>query len=271
MPELPEVEIARRNLERWWLGRRIEAVEALDPEFTRHGEAAQMEGRLVQGVRRLGKFLLLDLEGPLVAVLHLRMTGKVIPEARTQGRTSRARIWWRVGGQRYAFWDARRLGHMDLVEPGQVASLGVLGRLGPEPWPEALSGEALRQRLGDTRRAIKVAIMDQEVVAGVGNIVAAESLWRARIHPLEPASALPLEALEALGRAICEVCAEVVELESGEEVQYINDAGSQAAQNPFMVYRASRCPRCQGEVARIKQAGRGSWLCPVCQPRRREG
>jgi formamidopyrimidine-DNA glycosylase len=112
--------------------------------------------------------------------------------------------------------------------------------------------------------------MDQEVIAGVGNIVAAESLWRARISPWAPACDLGPEALGALGRAICEVCDYVLEVESGAEVQYINDAGSQGSQNPFMVYMSRQCPRCHAEVARARQSGRSTWFCPVCQPKPEE-
>ncbi len=264
MPELPEVELARRDLQKWWVGRRFKDVEDVDAEVFRQGSAEDLEGAQVSAVERRGKFLLVWLDGGQRAmVIHLRMTGKVVslsgPRARLRA------IFTMDNAARYAFVDTRRLGHLDVVEADKVASLGVLGHLGPEPWPVALTGAALRQRLGNTRRVIKTTLMDQKIIAGVGNIVAAESLWRARVDPRLASNQLQENALERLAKAICEVCQETIEAEEGKEIAYLGDPESKDPHNPFAVYRQQDCPRCQGPVGRLTQGGRTTYWCPDCQ------
>lgn len=266
MPELPEVEIQRRNLTRWWVGQTFRHVDVVDGRVFRHGEAQRLVEATVTAVERRGKFILTHLdadEQALCLVIHLRMTGKVVPLDGTR-RGTRA-VFEMEDGRRHAFVDMRRLGHLDLVTPDKVASLGVLGALGPEPWPRALDAAQLRARLGTSRRTIKVALMDQTVIAGVGNIVAAEALWRARVDPRVGAHRLESAALERIGRAIRAVCEEVIELEDGDEVAYLNDPASPDAPNPFSVYQQSVCPRCEGDVSRFKQGGRTTWWCSFCQ------
>ena len=267
MPELPEVEIVRRNLARWWVGGRVREFIVEDADVLKRGEVERLVGCVVERVVRRGKFLMVHFgeAGALVAVIHLRMTGKVVALAPGQDR---ARVRWRVSledGSGYAFVDTRRLGHLDVVAADGLDALGVLGRLGPEPWPAPVSGAALAERLGATRRPIKVALMDQEVVAGVGNIVAAESLWRARLDPRRLPASLSEAELDRLGRVVCEVCEAVIVAEESDEVAYIGDPDTPRAHNPFNVYRRSVCPRCQGAVARLTQSGRNTYWCPSCQ------
>jgi formamidopyrimidine-DNA glycosylase len=263
MPELAEVEIARRQMEAWWRGRPVDRIEIHDPCLVVCGQVAGLVGATVREVWRRGKYLGVDTcRG--VLVLHLRMTGKVIPR---DGRKSRMTL--RCGGTEYDFVDTRRLGCVwavseeDLSVPEMV---GGLATLGPEPWPDAMAGAVLRARLGKTRRAIKVALLDQKVIAGVGNIVAAEALWMSRVHPWRPAEDLSLEELDAIGRAICGVCDDVIAREGGAEVEYLHDrTASRAADNRFLVYGQLRCPECGGAIARARQVGRATWWCPVCQ------
>lgn len=268
MPELPEVELARRDLERWWSGQVIEAVEVLDDEVARQGDPRALAGRAVAAVRRRGKFLIIALEPALACVLHLRMTGKVVPLERAQDRLGRARLVWRLQrGDAYALLDTRRLGHVDVVAPSQLDTLGVLGRMGPEPWPTPLSAPALRAIFSHTRRPIKAALLEQERIAGVGNIVAAEALWLAQIDPRAPACALSEPALAALGDALWRVCERTLALEADREIQYLHDPASRGAENPFFIYGQPRCPRCEQASTTLQQAGRATWLCAACQTR----
>ncbi len=266
MPELPEVEIQRRNLERWWSGRRVLAIRVADAEAVRQGAVESLVGRVVAGVRRRGKHLIVDFEGEpgVCALLHLRMTGKIVPIG-VEGRPG-ARLEVEVeGAGRFAFLDTRRLGHLDVLSPEAMGEHGPLEAMGPEPWPRPLGGAEIQEALRGTGRAIKVALMDQAVIAGVGNIVAIEALWVAGIDPSAIARELEVEALGRIGRALREVCEAVIVAEEGDEIAYLNDPGQPRGENPFSIYQQEICPRCGGAVGRLTQSGRTTYWCPSCQ------
>ena len=275
MPELPEVELARRDLAEWLLGQRVH-LHLRDPDLLQ-ADLAALSGEQLAEVARRGKFLLLHFASGARLVLHFRMTGKLQLTTPEDDATIERRTRLLLEGERAAvrFVDVRRLGQAWLLGPpteagrGGVAEAGVLARLGPEPWPEPLSGAALRQRLGTTRRAIKVALLDQEVVAGVGNIIAAESLWLAGVSPRRSSAALSEEALGRLGEAIVEVCSRVLAAEEAVDgpIDYISQSGMDGTTEYFMIYgrEGEPCRRCGAAIERFKQSGRSTWWCPPCQ------
>ncbi len=266
MPELPEVEFARRQVAAWFGGHRVDEIVLHDERLLAHGATARLIGQRVNAVERRGKFLLVRLEEHTL-VLHFKMTGKVVPQ---DGR--RARMTVSIGGGLYDFVDTRRLGKAWVVEHDALDDatvVGVLARLGPEPWPVPLEAGVLHAQLGGTRRAIKVALLDQEVVAGVGNIIAAESLWRAGLNPASRAGDLTQAQLGTLCDAICAVCESVLAVEVGEEIAYLNDPGRGEAPNPFFVYQRDACTSCGAAIERLTQAGRTTYWCPTCQGGRR--
>lgn len=240
MPELPEVEILCRNLRRWLKGREVR-LEDLD-------FGCGDRRMVVTEVRRRAKVALI--QGNETWVVHLRMTGKVVP-SRPEGRT-RARF--HAGADSYDFEDTRRLGTLTVVDRFDDT------RLGPEPWPTRRDGSWWEQQLArGGRGAIKPTLMRQELVAGLGNIAANEILFRAGIRPDRPTRAVT--RWQGLAEAAYDYLTETIRDEEGDEILYINQGGP----NPFRVYQRTRCTACAGPVARSVQHGRATFSCGGCQ------
>ena len=248
MPELPEVEITRENLQGWLAGRRIRRVEVPDPR-TRRGQPeaairAGAEGRLVRAVRRRGKFLRLLLEGSGPALLsHLGMTGRWVRREPGEPDPPAARaILFEDRGPRAVFSDRRRFGHFSLALPADEERLT---RLGPEPLGRAFTGRLLTGLLAASKRPVKNLLLDQDRVAGIGNIQAAESLWKARIHPARPAHSLSAAEAIRLHRAIRRTLRRSLREARGLEIVYVSEgrSGREAAAERFSAAPGRRaCP-----------------------------
>ncbi len=243
MPELPEVQILVNQLAPRLERGRIRAVECRDPKIKLHYRLA---GRRIQRVRRRGKNIIMDLSGGLHLLVHLRMTGWFEFEERP--KRYRAAIHT-TRGTAY-FEDARRLGTMRVVTKEQLDH--ALEKLGPDPL--ATGGDL--SRLVATSRPIKVALLDQRLVAGVGNIYASESLWRARINPRRRAEGLNPAELRALGRGIV------------ASLRHAIAHGPRIFEaQKFSVYgrKGKPCLRCKTAIRRLTQAQRSTYFCPRCQ------
>ena len=272
MPELPEVEIARRSLERW-LGRSdvIGAEAERTRVFRGGGEGRKgfeaVRGKLVRADRR-GKLLLLGFDSGQGFLSHLGMTGKwVRREGAAAEPYSRARLRL-ADGSVVHYRDPRLFGRIEAHPARTLESLPAVTALGPDPWLEPPTGRSLREALGSTRVPIKVALMDQNRLAGLGNIHAAEALWRAKIHPGRPARSLTPAEWSRLANAIRRGLAYALAAEDSEEIAYVEEPGTE---NPFRIYaRAGEpCRRCGTRVRLLRQAGRRTDFCPHCQPARR--
>lgn len=261
MPELPEVEVARRQLARWAAGQRIVGVRVEDPTVIRAGEAARLErvvgavaGEALRHGKRLGWAL-----GELGLVVHLGMSG-----AWTRGAPVPRHARLGLGVESGWIWlvDPRRFGSVQIVDARELETALRAG-LGPDALLEPLDGPGLAARFGG-RGAIKPALLDQARLAGIGNIQATESLWRAGVAPQRAGASLSSEAWDRLARALVEQLVATIEVTDGEEVHYVTAGGP----NPFAVYgrEGAPCPRCGGRIVRQKQAGRATFHCPVCQP-----
>ncbi|WP_434382974.1 Fpg/Nei family DNA glycosylase [Melittangium boletus] len=266
MPELPEVEIARRNLVRWFKGHRVLRAEADDTRVFRGArwkDFAALQGRLVSLERR-GKYLLFTFEKERGLLAHLGMTGRFVRRAPEDGVPySRARFHL-GGGQVIHFADARLLGRMEPCPAGALWELAPVRALGRDPLVEGLTPGELQEAVGDSRQALKVALMDQGRLAGLGNIHAAEALYRARVHPGRvPGSLTPAE-WRRLATGIHAALAYGLKEQRGDEPRYLKDG----AHNGFLVYgRAGEaCARCGTPVESLAQGGRTTHFCPGCQP-----
>ncbi|MCB9780053.1 MAG: DNA-formamidopyrimidine glycosylase [Alphaproteobacteria bacterium] len=270
MPELPEVEIMTRALGRWTVGRRVTAVEAPDPGLPRAVEDGlpleRLVGATVDGVSRRAKYSLLH-AGSLRLVLHYRMTGKPVRLGPGEARPG-TRLVLHLGEARVAFVDPRRLGDAWLLPDAAMPAFWAARSLGPEPWPDRHDGAWWQARLAGLRGPIKPALLRQDRVAGLGNICAAEALWRAGIDPRTPVPDLSPAQWDALAEAVPALIAHVLaeeepSVQANGELDYVNAGGP----NPFDVYgRAGEpCRRCGATLVRIAQAGRGTWWCPGCQ------
>jgi formamidopyrimidine-DNA glycosylase len=277
VPELPEVEIAARNLRRWALGRTIVSADAertaryIFRPSTPRAFARAVAGARVETVDRHGKHLLVTLArrgAPLGLLAHLGMTGKWVlrRDGEHAPRFSRARLRLDDGATLHLD-DLRLFGRLRIVPGARFAKLEELQALGPDPLAHGIDGERLASLLGRSRLPVKVRIMDQRVLAGVGNILASEACFRARIDPRRPARSLSRAEADRLAAAVLDAVRDTLAREEGEEIEYVEEGG----ENPFLVYarEGERCPRCgRGQIARIVQAQRSTYLCPRCQGRR---
>ncbi len=272
MPELPEVEIARRNLARWLDGRRVVKAEADDTRVFRGAQRArfsELKGR-VEALERRGKYLLLTFEGGRGLLAHLGMTGKFVrrPEGHVEPY-SRARFHL-DDGKVIHLRDPRLFGRMEPAPAERLRGLKAVRALGRDPLEDGLTAEQLREALGRTRQDLKVALMDQARLAGLGNIYAAEALFLAGLHPARKPSTLGPGEWERLARAIHETLASALKEEQGEEVVYLEERG--AEDNPFRVYERAGgpCSKCGSRVRSMTQGGRTTHYCPKCQPKGRK-
>jgi formamidopyrimidine-DNA glycosylase len=242
MPELPEVQILVNQLASRLVGARIQNLEVRDRKIKL---AHNLTGRRILRVRRRGKFIIFDLSGQLHILVHLRMTGWF--EFR---RPNRYRVAIRTGKGTAYFEDGRRFGVMEVVTPGELWQ--VLAKLGPDP---LLNGGDL-SRLTKTSRPVKMALLDQHLVAGVGNIYASESLWRARINPWQPAKRLSAAELKVLKRGIVASMRKAINY--GPRIFEVQQ---------FAVYEreGKPCRRCGTLILRTVKAGRSTYWCPGCQ------
>ncbi len=273
MPELPEVETAARSLAPQVVGRRIVGVERLDWE--RMVETpdpatfrALIAGRLIRAARRRAKWVLLDLDGGWTLAIHLRMSGHLAvhgPDA--VARRHVHLILALDDGRRLFFDDERKFGRVRLLDAAGLALLDAA--YGPEPLDEAFTAAELARILAGRRTKIKPLLLDQRLLAGMGNIYASEALWLARIHPLQLAAAIDEAGAAALHGAIRAVLEQAIAHEGSSLRNYRNGYGRRGQnQEHFLVYnRHGRpCQRCGAAIERIVVAQRSTFYCPSCQP-----
>ncbi len=258
MPELPEVEHAVRLLRRAVRGRTIVRAELRHPSLQRRvppAVLASLAGARIAEVTRRGKHQLIALADGRMLHAHFRMTGDWLVLAAGDGPPRFARALFVLDdGRQLVLEDPRALATLDVHPAGSPPALD----LGPEPSDPALTPDSLRARFARRRGPIKPALLDQRVIAGLGNIYAAEALWRARIGPRARASSLSRPRLAALIAAIRAVIARA----SG--VRYTERGAARLA-----VYgrEGLKCRRCGTPIRRIVQAGRSTYYCPACQAR----
>ncbi len=263
MPELPEVEIARRNLQRWLAGARIAAVERVD-QARFEGDPQSLLGHVCFGWERRGKVLLGRFSGGVGVLSHLGMTGKWVRD--DGGRRAHVRVRLTTdGGPRVALVDVRRFGRTWVGNVDALQRLAQWTRLGPDALMGALDGPLLASRVGPRKTPLKRRLLDQSVVAGLGNIAVVEVCWRASVHPHAPCTDIAPAAWVRLAAAIRAHLDFVLEVEDGDEITYL---GERAASNPFVVYGRARqpCPRCAEALVGESLSGRPSVWCPSCQP-----
>lgn len=267
MPELPEVEHARRDLERWVVGRTVISAEVPKSRVLRGQKptdiAKALQGRRAISTERRGKHLLLAFDGGIAIHFHLGMSGRF-----SQGTDHpHARLVLELDdGTAVTFRDARMFGRVQLGTLDELRA-SLMSELGPDPLLEELGGRDLLSRLERTKRPIKVALMDQALIAGLGNIYAAEVLWLSRVHPDQPAREIDLKTASSLARSVQRVIADSLKDLRETAGTYVQDAGSD---NPFRVYgrEGERCRRCKkAEIVKTEHGGRSTFHCPRCQIR----
>jgi len=263
MPELPDVEHTRKNLERWMRGARFARVATTDSRIVRPKKPRtfvnELTGRTVERVERRGKWLRLTLDDGRRLFIHLGMTGW-FEHDETAPRFERVRFELDRRGERSSvvYVDSRRWGRMIPATEDIETWKG----LGPDPLADSVDVERLAARLSRRKgRTIKEALMDQTILAGVGNVLSTEALWKAKIDPRSRASAVSTSDLRAIARGLRWSIARTLAHHA---------KGDEGGRNPFRIYgrKGERCPRCGAELEQVTLGGRTTVFCPGCQVRR---
>ncbi|HUN53440.1 MAG TPA: bifunctional DNA-formamidopyrimidine glycosylase/DNA-(apurinic or apyrimidinic site) lyase [Candidatus Sulfotelmatobacter sp.] len=276
MPELPEVETVCRGLAEALEGRRLARIELrrhdlrwpLPERFVE-----RLQGRAVRRVRRRAKYIVMDTDGAEVLLAHLGMSGKMLVEPPNASQPPLGQhdhvVFTTDHGVRIAFNDARRFGMLDLWAADALDRHPLLKDLGPEPLGNDFSAPVLSARLAGKRTPIKAALLDQRVVAGLGNIYVSEALFRAGISPRRSAHTVAGTRAERLVPAIKMVLQEAIAAGGSSLRDYVQASGELGCfQHHFDVYdrEGQPCQNCnRSSVRRIVQSGRSSFFCPTCQ------
>jgi formamidopyrimidine-DNA glycosylase len=283
MPELPEVETVRRGLEPVMTGRRILQADVRRPDLRwpfPPGMAERLTGAQVVALRRRSKYILADLSTAETLLIHLGMSGRLLISGATLGTFHHPHpapakhdhvVLDLEGGTRITFNDARRFGAMDLMLTEGAGAHPLLSALGPEPMGNDFHATYLAARLRGRATPIKTALLDQHLVAGLGNIYVCEVLFRAGIHPARLARDLTGAEVERLVPIIRDVLADAIDA-GGSSLKDYRQADGELGyfQHSFRVYdregQVCVTPGCGAIVQRIVQSGRSSFFCPSCQP-----
>jgi len=277
MPELPEVETVRRRLEPHVAGRRLTQVEVRDAKLVGRDDARRVEerltGRTILAIDRRGKYLLVRLDGEETLVSHLRMTGNWLLCADGEPKYTRA-VLTLSDATVVAYADARRFGTWDLLTNDETARY-LAARLGPEPIDSDFDGSVLKAAFAGRRAPVKALLLDQRLVAGVGNIYADEALHAACIHPDTPAGRLRQPQLDRLAATTREALEEGIRAQGASISDFRDPEGGYGSmQERFRVYGrdGEPCIVCGSEIIKSRCAGRGTHVCLTCQPKpRRSG
>ncbi len=287
MPELPEVETVRRGLHELIIGRNVAKVVHDTPKSFPNA-TTDVEGFLIGAsvidVRRRAKVLLIDLSSEYTLVIHLKMTGQLVFRSKEAvfgaghpndsligklpDRSTRVTISFTDGSHLY-FNDQRKFGWVKLMPTLEVPNIDFMKKVGPEPLEANFTVGQFAERFKRRARSpIKAALLDQTVVAGVGNIYADESLWGAKIHPKQPVGTLSERDFAHLYEELRSVMNLAIEKGGSTDKNYVNAEGKRGSYMDFArVFRreGQACPRCQTTVIKFKAAGRGTHICPHCQ------
>lgn len=263
MPELGEVEIVRRNLHEWWVGESASDVQLHDDGLLKRGSADALRSSLKSEARRAcrrGKYLWVEFADDTSVMFHFRMTGKITLEQEPD--PDYARLAWQVSSGWLVFKDPRRLGQVLVFDAGELEDYEPLVEMGPEPYD--LDADELRDILPE-RRMLKSALLDQKVIAGVGNIAVSELLWRLKLAPKVKVRDLADGDFKDLADELPTFFDDVIDAQMADEVVYMTSGKD--VENPFDVYgrEGEPCPRCDTQIERAKVSGRSSYFCPSCQ------
>jgi len=287
MPELPEVETVRVGLARLLPGRQIKTVEFDWPKSFPNAPADVdkfLTGSKVLTVKRRAKVLIIDLSTNYSLVIHLKMTGQLVFRSSSEkfgaghpnqslvghlpDKSTRVTLTFNDGSQLF-FNDQRKFGWMRLIPTLEVMNLDFFKKVGPEPLSADFTKQVMRDRLLRRKNSnVKAALLDQTVLAGVGNIYADESLWGAKIHPATLVKDLAARQLYNLYDELIFVLKLAIQKGGSTDKNYVNAEGKRGSYLTFArVFRreGQSCPRCGTVIVKTRVAGRGTHLCPKCQ------
>lgn len=287
MPELPEVETVRLGLNRLIVGKKIQLVDvSWSKSFPNDKKLVKSKliNSTINNVKRRGKVLFIELSTGYSLVIHLKMTGQLVFQSHKEhfgaghptdslvgklpDRSTRVIISF-TDGSRLFFNDQRKFGWIRLLDNSEIMSISLIGTLGPEPLNKEFNWSSLKARLMlRPNSTIKVVLLDQKVIAGIGNIYADESLWAAKINPLTIVKNLSDQKIKLLLKSIKDVLTLAIKKGGSTDRNYVNARGQKGSYIQFAkVFRKDGlpCPRCGHQIKKIRVAGRGTHYCPYCQ------
>ena len=274
MPELPEVETVRRGLEKLILGKKISNIDIRYPKMIKtdlHEFQKEMSGQVIQSMGRRGKYLLFYLSDK-VLISHLRMEGKYFyyPDQVPERKHAHILIHFEDGGT-LVYEDVRKFGTMELLAPKLLEAYFVTKKLGPELTEQDFDLARLKLALKKSKKPIKSHLLDQTLVAGLGNIYVDEVLWRAKIHPFRSSNSLSSQEARKVHDETIKVLGQAVEKGGSTIRTYTNAFGEDGTMQEFhQVYdkAGQACSRCGSMIEKIQLGGRGTHFCPKCQRRK---
>jgi formamidopyrimidine-DNA glycosylase len=278
MPELPEVETIRRHLAPVVEGHVVERMEILDPLWSDPADPNTLSdavaGRRIERLDRRGKYLIWTLGDEVHVVMHLRMTGNLLFIAAddiAERKYTRVELYLDTG-ERILFTDPRRFGTGVVLLGDDALEDYFESRLGVEPLSPDFTTDALRALARNRKQPVKAFLLNQERLAGVGNIYADEALFKARIHPERPVGTLKRVQLDALREAVIESLEAGIDSRGASIDDYRNPDGAEGMfQTKFQVHlrEGKPCVRCGSTIKKMRSAGRGTYVCETCQPKPR--
>lgn len=273
MPELPEVETIRQDMIKKVKGKKIAKVEIrngknikiISPqEFER-----RLEGKIIKDIKRRGKYLILPLDPPDFLIFHLKLTGRLLFSPAGAKEPDYVRIVFTfTDNTRLFFADIRGFADIYLLTQNEMETVPIIKNLGPEPLSPEFTLDKFKQRLKDKKGKIKPLLMNQNVIAGIGNIYSQESLHRAGVHPERNVSKLTDREIEAIYRSLLEVLQEAIKYRGSSVDAYLDLDGKEGKYVPHLrVYgrEGKSCLRCGSPIKKKKIAGRGTYFCSKCQ------
>ncbi len=273
MPELPEVETIKRVIEPQIQGLMIDEVTVKRPEVVSYPAADEfcrlLTGQTISHMTRRGKFLMIYLNSNDRIILHLRMTGCLLITPADYAEEKHTHIIFRLSNSKeLRFSDTRRFGRFWLLKESEADTYSGIEKLGTEPFDKLLTSKYLKALLGKRKKAVKECLLDQSVIAGIGNIYSDEILFTAGIYPARPANSLNMEEWQRLAAAIPERISYFIEVNQITPEEYLETKGQNYRNTPFLQTYGKEgkpCPKCGEIFCRIVVGGRGSVYCPVCQ------
>jgi len=287
MPELPEVETVKRGLLKLIVGKKVKTVSSDTPRSFPNAEADVrlfLVNSTITDVRRRAKVLLIDLSTNYTLVIHLKMTGQLVfvnnterfaaghPNDSLVGKLpdKSTRVIFEFNDESHLYFnDQRKFGWVRLMPTAEVPNIDFMKKVGPEPLEADFTAKEFTERFAKrSKTTIKAAILDQSVIAGVGNIYADESLWGAKIHPGRQVGSITKSEFKKLYEEVRAVMNLSIEKGGSTNRNYVNAEGKKGSYMDFArVFRREglECPRCGDEIVKIRVAGRGTHVCPECQ------
>ena len=281
MPELPEVQSIRNQLQKFVVGHKVLSVEVKNRKIA-PDDFEPIVGARFKNIRRFGKVLVFDFDNGYSTISHIKLTGQFIYRGPNLKRPpvlskkvsggvpgNHTHVIFNLdnGGKLY-YNDIRRFGWIRVVKTKEVEEFGFIKKLGPEPFAK-LDFETFKNILSKTKRQIKVVLMDQTKMGGIGNIYANDALWDSKIYPGRAANLLTSEVVQGLFDSVEKVLKKGIEAGGASELSFVTpDGGEGGYQNYFLAYgkQGTLCPRCKKEkFMKITLGGRGTYYCPVCQ------